>query len=223
MSNSPENELENNFFLANKDGEMRKPLTISDDEYGRREFEREMLDSRFAAYLPTWLSFGAWTIEQACRILSGIPTMPIERKSDLEAIENLERRANYNHLMMVAKTYPDFAEGAAPSIWIEWARKIGYPPPFDASGAPDSDEPTATTPAAINGKQTPIEWQEQARAIADEVDKADSPNAYDSVSHIAERVASAMREKGIKGPRGPLSPATILREALQGGKWKRKR
>jgi len=39
---------------------------------------------------------------------------------------------------------------------------------------------------------------------------------------IAERVARRLRERGINGPRGPLSGGTILREALQGGRWKRK-
>ncbi len=92
-----------------------------------------------------------------------------------------------------------------------------------SSGTAECDELTATNPEAISNKQPPFSWQEQARAIADEIDKADSPNAYDSVTHIAERVASVMRDRKINGPRGPLAPTTILREALQGKRWKRKR
>lgn len=67
------------------------------------------------------------------------------------------------------------------------------------------------------------DWRVQAPAIADELDDADAKvGAHDSLTSIADRVAERLRERGINGPRGPLSGATILREALQGGRWKRK-
>ena len=70
----------------------------------------------------------------------------------------------------------------------------------------------------------PTAWHHEARTIADEFDETDAKaGAYDSVSHIAERVETEMRKRKIQGPRGPLSWKTILREALQGGKWNRKR
>lgn len=60
-------------------------------------------------------------------------------------------------------------------------------------------------------------WQEQARQIANELDQRDaSVGAHDSITSMAERVAIEMRNRGINGPRGPLSGATIKREALQG-------
>ena len=67
------------------------------------------------------------------------------------------------------------------------------------------------------------DWKVQARAIADELDAIDA-NAvcFSSMTDIAGRVAKRLRERGIEGPRGPLSGGTILREALQGGRWKRK-
>lgn len=67
------------------------------------------------------------------------------------------------------------------------------------------------------------DWREQARAIANELDAADrKAGAHDSLKGVAERVAEHMRKRGIIGPRGPVSGSTVLREALQGGKWKRK-
>jgi hypothetical protein len=79
-------------------------------------------------------------------------------------------------------------------------------------------------PASGENECTAHNWQNEARSIADEIDRTDAEsNAYDSKTHIAERVAERMRDKKIHGPRGPLSGATILREALQAGKWKRKR
>lgn len=68
------------------------------------------------------------------------------------------------------------------------------------------------------------DWRVQARAIADEIDDADAKaGAYDGLRGIADRVAKRLRERGIEGLRGPLSGGTILREALQGGRWKRKK
>ena len=68
------------------------------------------------------------------------------------------------------------------------------------------------------------DWRVQARAIADELDAIDAnAKSFSSVTDIAGRVAKRMRERGIEGPRGPLSGGTVLREALQGGKWKRKK
>lgn len=80
---------------------------------------------------------------------------------------------------------------------------------------------------AINSEEITTEasndWRDTARSIADSLDEADAKSgAHDSVKNIADRVANKMRTTGQKGPRGPLSGATVLREALQGGKWKRK-
>lgn len=67
------------------------------------------------------------------------------------------------------------------------------------------------------------DWTVTARAIADEEDEKDAKvGAHDFVRNIGDRVAKIMRSRGIYGPRGPLSGSTITREALQGGKWKRK-
>lgn len=71
---------------------------------------------------------------------------------------------------------------------------------------------------------TPSDWKAEARTIADEIDATDAKaGAYDSVKGMADRVAQRMSERGISGPRGPVSGATVLRDALQGGRWERKR
>ena len=75
-----------------------------------------------------------------------------------------------------------------------------------------------------NETESPGDWKVQARAIADEHDAADKKSGcYDSLTNMADRVAKSMREREIYGPRGPLGGKTVLREALQGGKWNRKR
>ena len=101
----------------------------------------------------------------------------------------------------------------------ETAAAKAEPVPIEAA------KPTASaleTSAKVQLKTT--DWRNDARTIADEFDETDAKGgAYDSVSHIAERVATEMRKRKIQGPRGALSCNTILREALQGGRWNRKR
>lgn len=103
--------------------------------------------------------------------------------------------------------------------------------PVTSSGTPESDEPKATTPEAINGKHTPISWQEQARQIADELFSHDTnlncrdglirKNSRDEIiGGYAYRVMEEMQKRNIHGPRGRFDNAgTISREALQGDKW----
>lgn len=86
------------------------------------------------------------------------------------------------------------------------------------------------TPESVQGHQDAgqqdsarADWKAQARAIADEFDAAEAKALlHDSMTNIANRVAARMRELGIQGKRGPVSGGTVMREALQGGKWKRK-
>lgn len=69
-----------------------------------------------------------------------------------------------------------------------------------------------------------IDWQGQCRAIADELHAKDvKAGAYSSTDDISHRVAEIAAERGIEGPQGRLSAANIKREALQGGRWIRKK
>lgn len=66
-------------------------------------------------------------------------------------------------------------------------------------------------------------WQDEARHIANDLDEHDrAADCHDSKEGIAERVAVELRKRGVSGPRGPLATGTVLREALQGARWKRK-
>ena len=104
---------------------------------------------------------------------------------------------------------------------LEEAVFEGMPKDDAAASVPAEAE---AEPTADEAHPTVDDWREQARTITDELDSADlKVGAYDSVTNIADRVAKRMRELGINGPRGPLSGRTVLREALQGGKWKRKK
>lgn len=65
-------------------------------------------------------------------------------------------------------------------------------------------------------------WKDQARAIADELHRRDMvAGAWSSNSDIANRVAKECVQRGVLGPRGRLTANNILREALQGWRWKR--
>ena len=68
------------------------------------------------------------------------------------------------------------------------------------------------------------DWQTTARTIADELHEKDKlAGAHSSITDIADRVAVELRARGIHGTRAaPLAGTTVLREALQGKKWKRK-
>lgn len=83
---------------------------------------------------------------------------------------------------------------------------------------------TPPLPAFVEEHKNEKTWQERAREIADIFDATDAKSgAHDSLTSIAQRVENKMRTLGIHGPRGPLSSGTILREALQGQRWTRKR
>lgn len=93
----------------------------------------------------------------------------------------------------------------------------------EEEGAPPAQD-QALPPERKAESESQIGWKASAWAIADELDAKDAAaGAYSSVRDIASRVAGEMRAHGIYGPRGPLSEGTILREALQGKKWQRKR
>ena len=66
-----------------------------------------------------------------------------------------------------------------------------------------------------------INWQDSARAIADECFDIDTKNnCRDSLAGYSRRVMMEMQNQNIHGPRGLFdNPRTIQREALQGKKW----
>jgi hypothetical protein len=72
----------------------------------------------------------------------------------------------------------------------------------------------------ISGART---WLEEARSDADAVHLESNRLGYElSNAQIAEKVEASLAKRGIKGPYGgKLSAANILREALQGGRWRR--
>ena len=118
-------EPEDNAFLCNGDGTLR-PIgnDLTDDERARRKFERERLDSRFEAYLPMWLTFGTWSLDEACRLLAGIPIR--ERiSSDLDDRAHFRKTADYKLLLLVAETYENLSSGATPAEWIDWFKTCG--------------------------------------------------------------------------------------------------
>jgi len=69
-----------------------------------------------------------------------------------------------------------------------------------------------------------VPWTVSARQIADDLHRKDAKGGvWSSLKDMGDRVAIIAAEKDIKGAQGPLTGANILREALQGGRWKRPR
>ena len=118
-------ELEDNFFFCDGSTLTSGLLPLSDAERQRRTFERELLDNRFNAYMSIWLSLGTWSLNEACRLLAGIPIKPIERDRDLQDRAHIVRNADYKHLLFVAKTYKNLVDGATPAEWLAWFRSSG--------------------------------------------------------------------------------------------------
>jgi hypothetical protein len=88
--------------------------------------------------------------------------------------------------------------------------------------APD---PTEQMQGALDdsGKATAkLGWKDEARSEADKIHLASMASGYRlGVEDVAIRVAEKLAERGIESPRGELTAKNILREALQGERWKR--
>lgn len=97
--------------------------------------------------------------------------------------------------------------------------------PEQHQGAPVA-EPQSTT-----GRQSQINdqreenvssWKDRVRSLADEEHRKAKAAGYDlTKQQIAEKVAAVAEKMGIRGAYAKLTPANVLREALQGDRWKR--
>lgn len=105
----------------------------------------------------------------------------------------------------------DVADGQA----LQTPSKTGKSPPAELSDATD-------VMTAQKGNNPRDVWVPEAHRVADQLHLADNKaGAHSSLADIADRVAKDFRQRGIRGPKVPLAGGTILREALQGGKWRR--
>lgn len=99
----------------------------------------------------------------------------------------------------------------------EWARlAAAYGVPFEVESAPDARRPTKGEAPA-----TQSDWRAAARTIADALFVHDTKHkTRDCLAGYAKRTLEEMQRREIHGPRGRITnPATVQREALQGGKW----
>lgn len=75
---------------------------------------------------------------------------------------------------------------------------------------------------AADSSRSINDWQAAVREIADELHLKDTgAGAYSSNKDMSDRVAEIARVRKITGPQGQLTAGNILREALQGKRWKR--
>ena len=93
------------------------------------------------------------------------------------------------------------------------------PPATDQAQQPKTNDEQTTKAETVAAA---ADWKSEVRKIADEFHAQDlAGGAWSSLSDMAGRVAVEAREREIRGPHGQLTAANILREALQGKKWKR--
>jgi len=65
-------------------------------------------------------------------------------------------------------------------------------------------------------------WMDKIREVADELHRNDlKAKAWSSKEDMSNRLAAEAIKRGIRSSRGQLTAANILREALQGDRWKR--
>ncbi len=99
----------------------------------------------------------------------------------------------------------------------------GREPPSMAHEARQVEPKTGSNEAQGKGQDdSAATWQDKARQIADELHRKDKAGGgYTTNRAMADRVASEAIKRGITGQYGQLTAGNILREALQGGRWKR--
>lgn len=174
-----------------------------------------------------------WTVREACRLLAGflpqpiapigfftLDGMPLDGSPESSEMMDLEIR-----LSKIWKSNPSNPELATPEQFINWAVSKGFSPVWlDAVKEKGFYLDKSVKKLAIKttgNTHPPLDWQQSAREIADELfDKDTSNETRDNLYNYAKRVMEEMRKRKIHGPRGPhTNPMTIQREALQAGKW----
>jgi hypothetical protein len=122
--------------------------------------------------------------------------------------------------------YGEFQMWAAP--YMHGATQPALPLPIEEEGAA---LPSVAAVAPVDEiLSRPVEsstlnevsWKGEARKEADKIHFQAAALGYRlAKEEIAEKVADNLAARGIEGPGGPLTAGNILREAIQGGRWKR--
>lgn len=127
-------------------------------------------------------------------------------------------------------TYEQLGYLAFSNEWDSPLNRFGWPadelPDFkninaDFVARENSHNVPAAKSLLSGGHSNNIDWRERAREIADEIfDKDTSIGTRRTLKLYAQKVMEVMQERNIHGPRGRIvNPNTIMRDALQGGKW----
>lgn len=128
-----------------------------------------------------------------------------------------------------------YKNGVRLTEFAAWAKSIAHwempPEMVELAEADDTKQPIpdpSAKAAQVVNKPTSSkpgnDWKEECRKIADELDAQDAKaGAWSSNDDMSGRVAREAIKRCITGPNGQLTAANILREALQGGRWTRKR
>lgn len=119
-----------------------------------------------------------------------------------------------------------------PANAIRWAetKRAEFPgfPSFQSAGSGTAKQvdpiPNQLDEVRVKAAKSAREltWQEEARLEADKIHLESSSLGYRlGAKEIAGKVSERLAERDIEGPHGRLTDGNILRESLQGERWKR--
>lgn len=161
------------------------------------------------------------TLEAACRLAWCRLTIVNERPGDKDL--NLTPYIPPELVDVVFDGLP------APSVTLQSTQLVRMRP-AGIEPEPHQGEPAAE-PQGTTGRQSQINdqreenvssWKDRVRSLADEEHRKAKAAGYDlTKQQIAEKVAAVAEKMGIRGAYAKLTPANVLREALQGDRWKR--
>jgi hypothetical protein len=178
-----------------------------------RQEAQQVIDNRIKALLDEDVAVGRLVIRS-------------KNEYDYVTIDDLVRWAEYRNIVVEQKM-------PAPAVLIRRTSAGNQGDYHSHSTIPHEASRSAVGTTIPTDHAQPEDWKVTARKIADECfdhDTNSNPPTRDSlirrnqrndpVGGYAVRVMEKMLERGVRGPRGPITNAsTIAREALQGQKW----
>ncbi|MBL8433517.1 MAG: hypothetical protein JNL99_01140 [Zoogloea sp.] len=183
-----------------------------------REWRKQSI-SVLPSHCFVWLD----TLESACRLAWSRLTIMNERPGDKDL--NLTPYIPPKLVGVVFEGLP------APDVTLQSTQVVRVRPAgIEPEQAQHQAEPVAE-PHGTTGRQSQIDdqreenvssWKAQVRSLADEEHRKAKAAGYElTKQQIADRVAAVAEKMGIRGAYAKLTPGNILREALQGDRWKR--
>lgn len=204
---------------------VRAAIAADHNEYSEAQREREEEWNGTAIEWEYWVrKMRRLTVVQAVRLMAGLDPETFSSlalsKNDKAGSAKLQAR----RLEQLAKSHEKSED--TPAGWCAWTLSLSEPVhgPFREAVEQSTKSACADNVKSERPAASDQDWKSKVKAIADEFDANDAKvGAWSSIDDMAHRVAREAGERGIVGAHGQLTAANIRREALQGGRWQRKR